>query len=75
MLSIFIGDMAESMNIEPTCQIRALAPLSKWFYDTSTEVATGAARCGSFAEKAFSLFGCSLWMNMVDTMIYMVRTA
>jgi hypothetical protein len=29
--------------------------LSKWFYDTSTRAATGAARCGSFVGKAFSL--------------------
>jgi hypothetical protein len=27
----------------------------KWFYDTSTGAATGAARCGSFVGKAFSL--------------------
>jgi hypothetical protein len=27
----------------------------KWFYDTSTGAATGAARCGSFMGKAFSL--------------------
>jgi hypothetical protein len=30
-------------------------PLLKWFYDTSTGAATGAARCGSFVGKAFSL--------------------
>jgi hypothetical protein len=48
---------------------------SKWFYDTSTRAATGAARCGSFVGKAFSHFGCSLWMNMVDTMICEVRAA
>jgi hypothetical protein len=29
--------------------------LSKWFCDTSTGAATGAARCGSFVGKAFSL--------------------
>jgi hypothetical protein len=45
--------------------------MSKWFYDTFT----GAARCGSFAGKVFSLFGCSLWMNAVDKMIYVVRAA
>jgi hypothetical protein len=44
-----------------------------WFYDTSTGAATGAARCGSFAGKAFSLFSYSLWMNAVDMMIYVVR--
>jgi hypothetical protein len=44
----------------------------KWFYDTSIGAATGAARCGSFAGKAFSPFGCSLRMNVVDTMIYVV---
>jgi hypothetical protein len=48
--------------------------MSKWFYDTSTGAATVAARCGSFVGKAISLFGCSLWMNMVDTMIYAVQT-
>jgi hypothetical protein len=47
--------------------------ISKWFYDTSTGAATGAAHCGSFAGKAFSLFGCSLWMNVVDMMIYVVQ--
>jgi hypothetical protein len=47
--------------------------LLKWFYDTFTGVATGAARYGSFTGKAFSLFGCSLWMNAVDMMIYVVR--
>jgi hypothetical protein len=30
--------------------------LSKWFCDTSTEAAIGAACCGSFVGKAFSLF-------------------
>jgi hypothetical protein len=45
----------------------------KWFYDTFTGAATGAARCGSFAGKAFSLFGCLLHVNVVDTMIYVVR--
>jgi hypothetical protein len=49
--------------------------VSKWFYDTFTGAATGAACCGSFAGKAFSLFGCSLWMNVVDMMIYMVQAA
>jgi hypothetical protein len=49
--------------------------MSKWFYDISTGAATGAAHCGSFVGKAFSLFGCSLWMNVVDTMIYVVRAA
>jgi hypothetical protein len=29
--------------------------LSKWFYDTSTGATTGAARCGSFVGKGFSL--------------------
>jgi hypothetical protein len=29
--------------------------LSKWFCDTSTGAATGAARCGSFVGKAFRL--------------------
>jgi hypothetical protein len=29
--------------------------LSKWFCDTSTGTATGAARCGSFVGKAFNL--------------------
>jgi hypothetical protein len=29
--------------------------MSKWFYDASTEAATGAARCGSFVGKVFSL--------------------
>jgi hypothetical protein len=47
--------------------------LSKWFYDTSIGVATRAARCGSFAGKAFSPFGCSLWMNAVGMMIYVIR--
>jgi hypothetical protein len=28
--------------------------LSKWFYDTSTGAAVGAARCGSFVGNAFS---------------------
>jgi hypothetical protein len=32
--------------------------LSKWFYDTSTGAAPEATRCGSFAGKVFSLFGC-----------------
>jgi hypothetical protein len=32
-----------------TCQ------MSKWFYDTSTGAATGAARCGSFVGEAFGL--------------------
>jgi hypothetical protein len=27
----------------------------KWFYDTSTGAATGAARCGSFVGNGFSL--------------------
>jgi hypothetical protein len=49
--------------------------MSKWFYDTSIGAATGAARCGSFVGKAFSLFGCSLRVNVVDTMIYVVRAA
>jgi hypothetical protein len=36
-----------------------LAPrLSKWFYDTSTGAAIGAAYCGSFVGKAFSLSSC-----------------
>jgi hypothetical protein len=29
-----------------------VASLSKWFYDTSTDAATGAARCGSFVGGA-----------------------
>jgi hypothetical protein len=29
--------------------------LSKWFYDTSIGVATGAARCGSFVGGSFDL--------------------
>jgi hypothetical protein len=29
--------------------------LSKWFYDTSTGVATGATHCGSFAGEGFDL--------------------
>jgi hypothetical protein len=29
--------------------------MSKWFYDTSTGAATGAAHCGSFVGKAFTL--------------------
>jgi hypothetical protein len=45
----------------------------KWFYDTFTEATTEVARCDSFAGKSFSLFGCSLWMNVVDTMIYVVQ--
>jgi hypothetical protein len=49
--------------------------MSKWFYDTSTGAATGAARCGSFAGKAFSLFSCSPRVNVVYTMIYVVRAA
>jgi hypothetical protein len=49
--------------------------MSKWFYNTSTGAATGAARCGSFMGKAFGLFGCSLHVNMVDTMIYVVQSA
>jgi hypothetical protein len=49
--------------------------LSKWFYDTFIGAATGAIRCDSFAGKAFSLFDCSLRVNVVDMMIYVVRTA
>jgi hypothetical protein len=49
--------------------------VSKWFYDTSTRAATGAACCGSFAGKAFSPFGCSLLMNAVDMMFYVVQAA
>jgi hypothetical protein len=45
--------------------------MSKLFYDTST----GATRCGSFAGNAFSLFGCSPRVNVVYTMIYVVRAA
>jgi hypothetical protein len=29
--------------------------MSKWFYDTSTGAATGAARCGSFVGERFGL--------------------
>jgi hypothetical protein len=29
--------------------------MSKWFYDTSTGAATGAARCGSFVREGFGL--------------------
>jgi hypothetical protein len=29
--------------------------LSKWFYDTFTGAATGAARCGSFVGEGFGL--------------------
>jgi hypothetical protein len=29
--------------------------MSKWFYDTFTDAATGAARCGSFIGEGFGL--------------------
>jgi hypothetical protein len=39
--------------------------LSKWFYDTSIGVATGAARCGSFIGGSFDLlvarYGWTRW--------------
>jgi ribonuclease HI len=34
---------------------RSEIQLSKWFYDTSTGAATGAARCSSFMRNVFSL--------------------
>jgi hypothetical protein len=39
----------------PGCPLEFWTILSKRFYDTSIEVATGAARCGSFVGKVFSL--------------------
>jgi hypothetical protein len=36
-----------------------LRMMSKWFYDTSTSVATGAARCGSFVGGGFGLLVAS----------------
>jgi hypothetical protein len=33
--------------------------MSKWFYDTSTGAATGAARCGSFVGGGFGLLVAS----------------
>jgi hypothetical protein len=49
--------------------------MSKWFYDIFTGATTVAVRCGFFTGKTFSLFDFSLWMNAVDTMIYVVRAA
>jgi hypothetical protein len=52
------GDDAENQEwwqepkITPPYLVRQM---SKLFYDTSTGVATGAARCGSFAGKGFGL--------------------
>jgi hypothetical protein len=34
--------------------------MSKWFYDTSTGPATGAARCGSVFGKRFGILVVSL---------------
>jgi hypothetical protein len=36
-------------------QFSLVYPLSKWFYDIFTCVATGAVHYGSFVEKEFSL--------------------
>jgi hypothetical protein len=33
--------------------------VSKWFYDTSTGAAIGAARCGSFVGEGFDLLVAS----------------
>jgi hypothetical protein len=33
--------------------------VSKWFYDTSTDAATGAVRYGSFVEEGFGLLVAS----------------
>jgi hypothetical protein len=38
---------------------RQWTPRSRWFYDTSTGVATGAARCGSFVGGGFGLLVAS----------------
>jgi hypothetical protein len=47
--------------------------MSKWFCDTFTGAATGAVRWGSFFEGVV-VFGRWLWMNAVDTKIYILRT-
>jgi hypothetical protein len=40
---------------QANCSPYLARQMSKWFYDAFTGVATGAARCGSFVENAFSL--------------------
>jgi hypothetical protein len=39
----------------PSSRAESMIRLSKWFYDTSTGVAIGAARCGSFVGERFGL--------------------
>jgi hypothetical protein len=50
------------------CKIKTMtsAWLSKWFCDTSTSAATGAARCGSFVGRGFGLLVVSYgWMRWI----------
>jgi hypothetical protein len=51
------GDEAENQERwqEPKVFPYLVHQMSKWFYDTSTGAATGAAHCGSFVEKGFGL--------------------
>jgi hypothetical protein len=44
-------------NVIHSWRICSWPPLSKWFYDTSTGAATGAARCGSFVGGAQIAWG------------------
>jgi hypothetical protein len=51
------GDEAENQERwqEPKVSQFLVRQMLKWIYDTSTGAATGAARCGSFVGKGFSL--------------------
>jgi hypothetical protein len=45
----------DSQGFSTMCFATLSKQMSKWFYDTSTGAATGAARCDSFVGKTFSL--------------------
>jgi hypothetical protein len=56
--SIFFAGIQTSICLSRSRLLRPILPslyMSKWFYDTFTGAAIGAARCSSFMGKTFSL--------------------